>query len=176
MNLRFGQKLLQRFTWRKNDEAGLCVGDFSLQESCFISPRKRAEKPPKSQTQKSTGRGREDREEVQEDEKREKLWNSTVSTLLRGGWKKDFFIVLFFFEEGEASEGRNEEEDSNRQTQCHQRVKLIIDDHLEKVIEEMRSWNRTTWHPGIGRVQIERENLNLEEPKRMNEYGISVRR
>ena len=55
------------------------------------------------------------------------------------GEKKISLSSSFFFEEGEASEGRNEEEDSNRQTQCHQRVKLIIDDHLEKVIEEMRS-------------------------------------
>ena len=89
------------------------MGDFSLQESCFISPRKRAE----NSEERNTGRG-------QEDEKK------TLKRLRHrfAAGEKDFFLSSssFFVEEGEASEGR-EEEDSNRQTQCHQ-VKLIIDD------------------------------------------------
>ena len=67
--------------------------------------------------ERNTGRGQEDEKE------------KTLKRLrLRGGWKKRFFYRRpLFFEEGEASEGRELEEDSNRQTQCHQ-VKLIIDD------------------------------------------------
>ena len=66
--------------------------------------------------ERNTGRGQEDEKE------------KTLKRLrLRGGWKKISLSSSSFFEEKEASEGRELEEDSNRQTQCHQ-VKLIIDD------------------------------------------------
>ena len=98
---------------KKSDEAGLCVGDFSLQESCFISPRKRAE----NSEERNTGRGQED----------EKKTLKRLRHRFAAGEKDFLSSSSFFVEEGEASEGREEEEDSNRQTQCHQ-VKLIIDD------------------------------------------------
>ena len=52
----FWRKTSSTVHLKKSDEAGLCVGDFSLQESCFISPRKRAE----NSEERNTGRGQED--------------------------------------------------------------------------------------------------------------------
>ena len=67
---------------KKSDEAGLCVGDFSLQESCFISPRKRADL---RREKYGTGPGGRKRENFE-----------TASTSRRV--KKDFFYrrPLFF--------------------------------------------------------------------------------
>ena len=119
---------------KKSDEAGLCVGDFSLQESCFISPRKRAE----NSEERNTGRG-------QEDEKK------TLKRLRHrfAAGEKDFFIVVLFFcwrgrgIRGQRRRRRFESSNSMPPSQTHHRR------HLEKVIErwdpeiERRSRNRT---------------------------------
>ena len=128
----------------KIDEAGLCVGDFSLQE-CFISPRKRADLRRESFTDEA------------------KTPRIRVSVEKRGNFetasrrvKKISLSSSSFLWSGRGIRGQRRRKSSNSMppSQTHHRR------HLEKVI-----WR---WDSEIERVP---RNRTLREKKRLKRNG-----